>query len=316
MGCLPNPDCFAIEIPGETVDVRTRRSLKRQLRGLKLFLSIAVPSLSSFTRTLLGIVMDMRAVIFVPALTGSVIASFIFLLFAANYYLTVMESTGVGAREVTWISEPILENAPKLAYLAWLVGLWLGPAYFIGRWATSGIDSTWVKLAIPLLVFWLCFPVSQLSSLSGSTIWLPLVPDVFARLAQKPAVTLGFFALSILVLAAFGVAFKWAFLTADEWPKLFAGAPLMVLTGLLYARLIGRLAFALKFTKSLFPGKKTRKPKPLGDIAARTEDAEPTFTQPSDLPPIATPDEGDLTGYDVKFGDDVPRIPRKRVRPR
>ena len=50
--------------------------------------------------------MDLRAVIFVPALVGSVIAGFVFLLFAAHYYLTVLEGTGAGAKEVTWISEP------------------------------------------------------------------------------------------------------------------------------------------------------------------------------------------------------------------
>lgn len=258
--------------------------------------------------------MNLNAVIFVPALAGSVIFGFVFLLFAANYYLTVMESTGVGAKEVTWFSEPILDNAGKLAYMAWLVGLWLGPAYFIGRAATAGMDSVWLKLAIPLMVFWLCYPISQLSSLSASTIWLPLVPDVFARLAQKPAVFLGFLVLSIPVLAAFGVGFKWAFLTEGDWPLLFAGTPLLVVAGFMYARLIGRLAFALRFTRSLFPAKKKQKTKPPTPTARTEDDPEPTFSQPSDLPPINTPDEGELTGYDVKFEDDPPARPKKRVR--
>ena len=55
--------------------------------------------------------MDMNAVIFVPALAGSVICGFFFLMFASHYFLTIMESTGVGAKEVTWFSEPILDNA-------------------------------------------------------------------------------------------------------------------------------------------------------------------------------------------------------------
>jgi hypothetical protein len=279
--------------------------------------------------------MDFRAIIFVPALVGSVILGFIFLLFAAHYYLTVMESTGVGAKEVTWFSEPILDNAWKVAYLSWLVGLWLGPAYFIGRRMTAGMDSAWWKLAVPIAVFWLCYPISQLSSLSASTIWLPLTPDVFARLLQKPKATLGFFLLSIPVLAAFAVGFKWAFLTEGEWTLLFIGAPLMVVAGLMYARLIGRLAFALKFTKSLFQTKKKRKPK--ADVEASSAESgddlnrdaeivsEPYFRQPSELPPINTPDEGELTGYDVKFADDPPAPaqapkpsasarPRKRVK--
>src|SRR5438874_3371049 len=184
--------------------------------------------------------MDLRAVIFVPALVGSVIAGFVFLLFAAHYYLTVLEGTGAGAKEVTWISEPILDNAWKVVYLGWLVGVWLGPAYFIGRAVTAGSDSAWLKLAVPLFVFWVCYPVSQLSSLSASTIWLPLAPDVFHRLAQKPTVVLGFLALSAATLALFGAGFRWAFLTEGRWDLLFIGAPLVVVSGFLYARLIGR----------------------------------------------------------------------------
>jgi hypothetical protein len=259
--------------------------------------------------------MNMNAVIFVPALVGSVICGFFFLMFAAHYYLTIMESTGVGAKEVTWFSEPILDNAWKVGYMGWLVGLWLGPAYFIGRAATSGTDSEWLRLAIPLAVFWICYPISQLSSLSATSIWYPLVPDVFARLLQKPIVTLGFLLVSIPVLAAFGAGFKWAFLTEGEWKLLFIGAPLLVLSGFMYARLIGRLAFALRFTKSLFPEKKQKKEKPLKPIPPRPEqDPDEVFTQPSDLPPIQTPYDGDLSGYDVKFeGTPAPR-PKKRLK--
>ena len=252
--------------------------------------------------------MDIRAVIFVPALAGCVIVGFVFLMFAANYYLTIMESSGVGAKEVTWFSEPILDNAPKLAYMAWLVGLWLGPAYFLGRSAITASDPAWLKLAIPIAFFWLCFPVSQLSSLSASTIWLPLVPDVFARLLQKPLFVLEFLVLSALTLALFGVGFKWAFLTAEEWNRLFLGAPLMVLAWFLYARLIGRLAFAMRFTKSLFPARK--KPKIEEKPAERP--FEYVVEQPRDLPPIMTPDEGELTGYDMLM--ETPDRPRKRLK--
>jgi hypothetical protein len=257
--------------------------------------------------------MDLRAVLFVPALAGSVICGFVFLLFAANYYLTVMESTGVGAKEVTWFSEPILDNAWKLGYLAWLIGLWLGPAYFIGRAATSGMDSVWWKLAVPIAFFWLCYPISQLSSLSATSIWYPLVPDVFARLVQRPVVTFGFLLLSIPILAAFAVGFKWAFLTEDAWRLLFAGAPLMVIAGLMYARLIGRLAFALKFTKSLFSEKRKKKPS-LSVAASAEEKTEEVFNQPSELPPINTPYDGELSGYDVKLEDDPLPRPKKRFK--
>src|SRR5205085_9731946 len=63
------------------------------------------------------------------------------------------------------------------------LGLWAGPAYLIGRAAAPG--DQWVKLAVALLAMWAMYPVSQLSSLSASSVWVPLNLDVFARLARS-----------------------------------------------------------------------------------------------------------------------------------
>jgi len=256
--------------------------------------------------------MDLRALIFMPALAGAAICVFVFLLFLSGYYLTILESTAAGAKEVTWIPESPLDHLPKLIYLLWLFGLWITPALVVGRALTAGVDSSWLNRAAPLLVFWLCYPVSQLSSLSATSIWYPLVPDVFARLAQKPGIVLGFLVLSAVVLVPFAVAFKWTFQTTGDWPYLFAGAPLLVLSSLIYARLLGRLAFALRFTKGLFPAKKRKKPKPRVKQETDDEPKRPR-TQPRDMVPLDTP-EGELAGYDVKFEDEAPPPPRKRLK--
>ena len=87
----------------------------------------------------------------------------------------------------------------------------------MSRAYAGGAAPLWVKFAVPLAVFWICYPVSQLSSLGGPTIWLPLDPGVFGRLARKPGVVLGFYAVSAVVLAVFGVAFRWVFLTAGQY---------------------------------------------------------------------------------------------------
>jgi hypothetical protein len=279
--------------------------------------------------------MGLEAVIFMPAFAGAVIFGFVFVLFVSHYYLTVLEGTATGAKHVTWLSEPIIDNFWKFWYMLWLFGLWFGPGYLIAKAISAGTGSAWLTLWLPIGIVWLLYPVSQLSSLSASTIWLPLVPDVFARLAQKPAVTLGFYVLSIPVLALFAIAFQWAFLTKGEWEMLFAGAPLMVLAVFLYGRLIGRLAFVLAFTKSLFQEKKKKKkPKPAakgGEGSSQKEEVAPTIAQPRELPPLTSP-EGELTGYDVAFEDEAPRKrvvaeldeedgdeeerPRKRARPK
>lgn len=254
--------------------------------------------------------MDLDAVIFMPSLAVAAVFSFVLILFLANYFLDILESTATGYREVVWHPGETLQNIWKFWYMLWLFGLWFGPGYLIAKAVAAGSGSDWVKLWLPIGIVWLLYPVSQLSSLSASTIWLPLVPDVFARLAQKPAVTLGFYLLSIPVLALFAVAFKWAFLTKGEWEMLFVGAPLVVLALFLYARLIGRLAFVLAFTKGFLQRKKKKKPRPDAEgVEEPPAEVEPTLSQPRDLPPLASPD-GELTGYDVAFEEDTPR---KRV---
>src|SRR5439155_23737764 len=260
----------------------------------------------------------MAAIIFVPALVGCIVFGFVFALFAAHYYLTVLQNTGSGSNEVAYVSEPILDNFWKVFYLGWLFGVWLVPAWLLSRAYAGGTAPLWVKFAVPLAVFWICYPVSQLSSLSGPSIWLPLHPDVFGRLAAKPGVVVGFLLLSGATLAVMGAAFHWTF-TADGMTTLIVGCPLLVASALLYARLIGRLAFALAFTRSILSRRKKKRPATEQAASAEQSDesqsesvAESRFMQPSDLPPIQTPDEGPLIGYDVKFEDEQPRT-RKRV---
>jgi len=259
--------------------------------------------------------MDLRALIFLPALVGAAICAAVFLTFAAHYYLTVLESTAAGAREVVWGGESVTDAFGKPFYLAWLLCLWLGPAYVIGRSLAGSSGVVWLSFGVPVAVAWLLYPVSQLSSLSASSVWLPLHPQVFARLVQRPAVTLGFFALTLPVFALGGLSFKWAFLTSGEWQLLLVGMPLLAVAMILYARLLGRLAFALMFTKDILKRKKKKKPrKAAGDSEARGEVADPepaVAVQPADLPPISTPD-GELAGYNVLMSDDPP-APKKRV---
>jgi hypothetical protein len=273
--------------------------------------------------------MDLRAVIFVPALVGAAICVFMLALFAADYYLTVLESTATGSREVQWAPGETFTNFWKPFYLAWLLCLWLGPAYVLGRALAGSTGASWLQLAVPVFVAWALFPVSQLSSLCASSLWIPLHPQVFARLAQKPATTLGFFLLALPLFALGGLAFKWAFLTEREWVLLFAGTPLLALAGFLYARLLGRLAFALMFTRDLFKRKKKKKvakedertgdPDTEGTVRPpedspddSPEEPKPERVQPSELPPINTPD-GELAGYNILMADDPP-VPKKRVR--
>ena len=260
----------------------------------------------------------MEAIIFVPALAGSVIFGFVFALFAAHHYLTVLQSAGAGAKDVAWPAEPILDQFWKVFYLAWLIGLWLGPAWLLAAAMISPGDPRWFRFAIPLAVFWIFYPVSQLSSLGGPTIWLPLHPGVIERLIRKAAVLPGFFLLSGVVLGVFGLAFYLTFFAPGIiW--LIVGSILLVLTGFVYASLVGRLAFAIVFTKSTLGKLGKRKKKRSRQVVPESSSSEvdperrDEPVQPSSLPPIETPDEGPLTGYDMVVDSVQPRVRRRVV---
>ena len=258
--------------------------------------------------------MDLRAVLFVPALAGAAICVFVLLLYAADYYLTILESTASGGKDVDWQPGETLQNIWKPFYLAWLLCLWVGPAYVIGRSLSRSTGSPWLALAVPVAVAWGLYPISQLSSLCAVSPWIPLHPQVLARLAQRPAATLGFYLLTLPLFALAGLAFKWAFLTEGQWHLLFAGVSLLVLAVFLYARTLGRIAFSLMFTRVLLKRKKKKKQErtkrePTPDDFAEEPEA---VAQPSEMPPIHTP-EGEFAGYNLLAADEPP-APRKRVK--
>ncbi len=260
--------------------------------------------------------MDLRALIFMPALVGAVIMGFVCALFLAHYYLNVMESSGSGASQVTWISESILDNFWKFWYMLWIVGFWLGPVILLNRRFMPNPDAGWVRWLLPFLILWVCYPISQLSSLSASTIWLPFVPDVVIRLLQKPQVFLGFLLISAPIVALVLGAFYWAFMIEEAWVLLLLGCPLLILGLFLYAWLLGRLAFVLRFTKGLnTPKKKKKKPAPTAIQSQADEEGSPTIKQPDDLPAIMTPLDGELHGYQVLMEDEPPKPLSNREEP-
>lgn len=254
------------------------------------------------------------ALFFVLALAGLAAVGFVFALFAANAFLTVLQGTAAGAKSVEWQREPITEHFWKVFYLAWLILLWMAPTTVISRRIGAAVNMEFLGYVIPLFVFWIIYPVSQMSSLSGSSIWIPLRKDVFARLVQKPSVVLWFYLLSGVVIALTGLAGHWTFGDTSLIVFVF-GVPLLIACWLLYSRLLGRLAFVLSFVRPYSTQKKgKRNPKfegrPPGESdierqARRGREDRRRVHQPSDQAPLQTPLEGPLQGYDVRFEDEV-----------
>jgi hypothetical protein len=242
--------------------------------------------------------LNLDALIFVPALAGCVMAGILLVCFAAHHYLTILESTAAGGREITWMRETLLEFFWKAWYLAWLLGLCYAPAYIGVRLMAPASAERWLLVALAL---WVLFPIAQLSSLAAPSPWYPLSLAALNRMARKPQLVLGFYLLSLPVLGLLAAAWYGAFIQTGSLPVAVVAAFLLILGLFLYARLLGRLAYVLAIVEPLLARrrKKKRRPAPL-DLPAAAQaclNKAPPPPRITDLPPIQTPLDGAISGY-------------------
>ncbi len=226
-----------------------------------------------------------NAAIFFFSGVGAVIVGLWVLSYAAHSFLVVLESTAAGQDEVRWPDEPMFDWLWKLWYLAWLVGFWLVPVWFL-------LDGVFTRLlglpavgVYPLLVIviWLLFPVSLFSSLSANVRWAVLRPAILRQLFRQGHVMVVVWLIAGGLVVGAGVLGYLA-LRLETWLLLpvagLAGATVL----LLYARLLGRVAWLLADQ----PRKRRKKKKrvaaevPGGDPAPIPQRVEPL----SNLPPL------------------------------
>jgi len=275
------------------------------------------------------------AFIFVPLLAFTALITTVVWAYASHVFVVVVEDTASGNEILVWDDEPMFDWLWQSVYVAWLVGVWLVPAALIARLATGGIDGDgryYVFALIAFSVFWATFPLSLLSSMVGESRMTILHGELFQRLAKCLGHVLSFYLLSSLIIAACVPLATWLFV-GQGIPSIVAGAVLLTLAFLLYARLMGRLACLARLTRirtkkevAKKKAKRTRgvkvdNPWDVPDEVQREEAARGVgFTQPSEMDGLETPYEGEVTGYDVSFAQVVkpeppPALPLRRSRP-
>lgn len=256
----------------------------------------------------------MSAILFIPLLAATWILGLALAVVASHYFLVVLESSASGSEKVVWPEEPMTDWLWKGVYMAWLGGAWVGPFLILGRVASP---DAWVRFTFVACSFCLLFPLGMLSSLAAGSPWVPFWPGLFARLGQRPNAVFTFFLLNVPLTVAFVGAFH-LMMVRKETPAGLAVvlAPVAAASFLVYARALGRLGLVLSFTTGgeNEPVKRKRKRKKKEEKPRTGEHEEqPVFKQPSELPPIQTPFEGPVTGYDVAL-DDRPREPEPTSR--
>src|SRR4051794_13691090 len=112
----------------------------------------------------------MTAFLFVPLLVAAWMLGFFVAALASHYFLTIVESSATAmARNLSWRGRPFREwirdgvqwpddlfvdYFAKTFYFAYIIGLWAGPAFLVGRLAAG--HTAWATV-ITAAAFWLFF---------------------------------------------------------------------------------------------------------------------------------------------------------------
>jgi hypothetical protein len=201
-----------------------------------------------------------NVMLFLFMLAGSVLVGALVLAYAARCVVVVVEGTAAGHDRVVWPDEPLADWVLGAIRLGALVVLWLAPAGFLSHalrhdFKPDDPGLRFLLLAVPGL--WLIFPVGVLSALSSTSGWAPVRLTILAQLLRLFPATLGFYALSLLVLAVPTVLWYVTLFTAAAYvlPLAAVGTAAALL---IYARLLGRLAWLIHQLKPLptRPGKR------------------------------------------------------------
>jgi hypothetical protein len=258
------------------------------------------------------------AILFVVTLAATMIVGTFVFSYAAHCFLTVVEQTASGNDEVNWPRGPFIDWLWEVVYVLWLSALWLGPTVLL---ASSGVGGGASVLVAAALV-WLAFPITLLSSMSSTSRWVIVSPGLLSRLlGQRSSSLLLFYLHNGPVLAAAAALLFLTFFKAGGLVFVLVTAAGFAAALLIYARQLGRLAHLLEHTREpAKPRPRRDGPRRLAQVRAAAYDPwneeRNRPQQPSDLPPVLSPMEGPILGYDVRFDDqpvpEPPPPPRKR----
>jgi hypothetical protein len=246
-------------------------------------------------------------IFFVLCIAAAMIVGTYVFAYASHCFFTVVEQTSAGNDEIVWPDGPFYDWLWEAVYMLWLIGLWLGPIVLALRAATAGSARV---LLISAALVWLFFPITMLSSMSATSRWVVLSPRLVSRLLGQRFGSLAMFYFhSGPVLAATAAMTYLTFFTSGGILFLLISGAGLAAALMIYGRQVGRLAHLIEHTDGREPApvKQRRRPRMRARVYDPWSDADENRPrQPSELPPVMSPSEGPITGYDVRY-DDRPR---------
>ncbi|HEY1858968.1 MAG TPA: hypothetical protein VGG61_01355 [Gemmataceae bacterium] len=191
------------------------------------------------------------ALIFIVLLMADVILGLFVICYAGHCFLVAMQDTAAGNDEVTWPDEPMQDWAVRGLYMVGMVAVWLAPIGILRgvlRSHAVADDVTLVLLGVGATLLWLMFPISLLSSLSGSSRLFLLRGAVLRQLIRIPGALLVFYFVSAFLFASW-LALVYFTLIEQSWLLLALAAIAGPVVLLIYARLLGRISWILSQLK-------------------------------------------------------------------
>jgi hypothetical protein len=185
------------------------------------------------------------SLIFFSLIALLVLVSLAVLSYAAHSFLVVLVDTAAGNDEIHWPNEPSVDWIWKLWYLAWLVAVWAVPVSLVLE--ALQLPSRLVGLAA-VGILWLIWPITLLSSLSALSRYVLFRPVILRELGKHFGATLTFYAVTWLLLPGCAVL-VYLLVWGSGFPLLIGASVALAAGFLLYARLLGRLAWLLNRRK-------------------------------------------------------------------
>jgi hypothetical protein len=171
----------------------------------------------------------------------------IWLAAASSILVVVVSESSEGNEQVYgWPKVNFIESMTDLAYVFTATMFSAAPGWIAGHFAAQQPveQLLWAGGSLMLL-----FPIVFLSQLAANSPWAMLSGRVIAAFLRRPISCLVFYVESLLLAAVCAVAVALTAPLHHLVPVLFA--PLYVAAGLLYGRLLGRLAWRISAVAEL-----------------------------------------------------------------
>lgn len=181
---------------------------------------------------------------------GAVMAGFLILSGVWIFFLTLSYTAAcfVGVVEDTADGFDRITDWPDINWREWFWALW-GPVYML---VLAGFPGCLLGALLPgyrilatLATAFVLFPILQLSAMEAGTPFVPYSPPVVHTLRSHWGAWLGFYAIALSTCTVAAIACSGVYIVARVLEP-FAEGPLLAATILIYARLLGRLAWIVQ----------------------------------------------------------------------